>query len=74
MTQINDYNLGFYVNYQFDSQRLVNVQTNGSASLSKAASDNVQYSYYANGRVKTITYPPLTDGSILKTEYTYNKA
>ncbi|WP_342481452.1 RHS repeat-associated core domain-containing protein [Paenibacillus sp. FSL L8-0340] len=74
MTQINDSNLGFYVNYQFDSQRLVNVQTNGSASLSKAASDNVQYSYYANGRVKTITYPPLTDGSILKTEYTYNKA
>ncbi|MEK4063788.1 MULTISPECIES: RHS repeat-associated core domain-containing protein [unclassified Paenibacillus] len=74
MTQINDYNLGFYVNYQFDSQRLINVQTNGSASLSKAASDNVQYSYYANGRVKTITYPPLTDGSILKTEYTYNKA
>ncbi|WP_342481462.1 RHS repeat-associated core domain-containing protein [Paenibacillus sp. FSL L8-0340] len=74
MTQINDSNLGFYVNYQFDSQRLINVQTNGSASLSKAASDNVQYSYYANGRVKTITYPPLTDGSILKTEYTYNKA
>ncbi|OKP94997.1 RHS repeat domain-containing protein [Paenibacillus sp. P46E] len=32
-----------------------------------------RYSYLANNQVKSITYPTLTDGSILNTAYTYNK-
>ncbi|MNB90640.1 tRNA nuclease WapA precursor [compost metagenome] len=74
ITQLNDYYLNFYVNYQYNKQRLDKVQTNGSSSLTTDASTNVQYNYYANNLVKSITYPTLTDGSTLKTEYTYNKA
>ncbi|AKG34398.1 RHS repeat-associated core domain-containing protein [Paenibacillus durus] len=74
ITQLNDNYLNFYVNYQYNKQRLDKVQTNGSSAVNGDASANVQYSYYANDLVKSITYPPLTDGSILKTEYTYNKA
>ncbi|KWX80493.1 hypothetical protein AMQ84_03375 [Paenibacillus riograndensis] len=74
MTQINDNYMGFYTNYQYNKQRLDKVQTNGSSTVTGAASANVQYSYFANDLVKSITYPTLTDGSILKTEYTYNKA
>ncbi|MNB80321.1 tRNA(Glu)-specific nuclease WapA precursor [compost metagenome] len=74
ITQLNDYYLNFYVNYQYNKQRLDKVQTNGSSTLTNDASANVQYSYYANNLVKSITYPTLTDGSTLKTEYTYNKA
>ncbi|KWX77768.1 hypothetical protein AML91_07025 [Paenibacillus jilunlii] len=74
MTQINDNYMGFYTNYLYNKQRLDKVQTNGGSTVTGAASANVQYSYFANDLVKSITYPTLTDGSILKTEYTYNKA
>lgn len=74
ITQLNDYYLNFYVNYQYNKERLDKVQTNGSSTLTTDASTNIQYNYYANNLVKSITYPTLTDGSTLKTEYTYNKA
>ncbi len=74
MTQINDSYMGFYTNYQYNKQRLDKIQTNGSSTLTSDASNNVRYSYLANNLVKSITYPTLTDNSILKTEYTYNKA
>ncbi|WP_019909195.1 RHS repeat domain-containing protein [Paenibacillus sp. HW567] len=73
-TQINDYFLNFYTNYQYDKQRINKVQTNGNQTIDGSASANVLYSYFANGQVQSITYPTLTDNSILKTEYTYNKA
>ncbi|NOU78471.1 RHS repeat protein [Paenibacillus sp. LMG 31459] len=72
--QISDNYMGFYTNYQYTKQRLDKVQTNGSSTMTSAASANVQYSYFANDLVKSIAYPALTDGSVLKTEYTYNKA
>lgn len=72
MTQISDNYMGFYTNYQYNKQRLDKVQTNGSSTITSATSANVQYSYFANDLVKSITYPTLTDGSTLKTEYTYN--
>ncbi|OKP89736.1 hypothetical protein A3848_13160 [Paenibacillus sp. P32E] len=74
MTQINDSYMGFYSNYQYDKQRLDKVQTNGSSTLTSAASTNVQYSYFANNLVNTIAYPTLIDGSKIVTTYTYNKA
>lgn len=74
ITQLNDYYLNFYVNYTFNKLRLDKVQTNGSATVNSAPTANVQYSYTGNNLVKTITYPALTDGSLLKTVYTYNKA
>ncbi|WP_169744745.1 RHS repeat-associated core domain-containing protein [Paenibacillus odorifer] len=74
ITQLNDYYLNFYVNYQFNKLRLDKVQTNGSATVNSAATANVQYSYTGDDLVKSISYPTLTDGSILMTVYTYNKA
>ncbi|MEK4852826.1 RHS repeat-associated core domain-containing protein [Paenibacillus sp. FSL H7-0756] len=74
MIQIEDVNFSFSTNYQYNKTRLDKVQTNGSATLTSAASANAQYTYFGNDQVKSITYPTLTDGSILKTEYTYNKA
>ncbi|MBW4085753.1 RHS repeat domain-containing protein [Paenibacillus sp. S150] len=74
LSQIQDYYLSFTTNYQYTKERLDKVQTNGSSTLTSAASANVQYSYLANNQVKSITYPTLTDGSILKTEYTYSNA
>ncbi|AIQ73013.1 RHS repeat-associated core domain-containing protein [Paenibacillus odorifer] len=74
ITQLNDYYLNFYVNYQFNKLRLDKVQTNGSATVSSAATANVQYNYTGVNLVKSISYPTLTDGSTLMTVYTYNKA
>lgn len=74
MTQLNDSYLGFYVNYQYNKTRLDKVQTNGSSVVDSASAANVQYGYTANNLVKFITYPTLTDGSVLQTAYTYNKA
>jgi RHS repeat-associated protein len=74
ITQLSDNYLAFNVNYQYNKQRLDKVQTNGQSVLSNAAADNAQYSYYANGLVKSILYPTLTDGTILRTDYAYNKA
>ncbi|OMD59080.1 hypothetical protein BSK48_30320 [Paenibacillus odorifer] len=74
MTQLNDSYLGFYVNYQYNKTRLDKVQTNGSSVVDSASAANVQYVYSANNLVKFIIYPTLTDGSVLRTEYAYNKA
>ncbi|MEK4046824.1 RHS repeat-associated core domain-containing protein [Paenibacillus sp. FSL H8-0048] len=72
MTQISDQYMSFFTNYTYQQSRVTQVQTNGSAAVTGAASANAQYTYFGNDQVKSITYPTLTDGSTLKTEYTYN--
>lgn len=62
----------FYVNYQYSMQHLNNVQTNGSSTLNTAATVSATYEYFPTGQVKTITYPTLANGTVLKTEYKYN--
>ncbi|MEK4297356.1 RHS repeat domain-containing protein [Paenibacillus sp. FSL R5-0914] len=62
----------FYINYQYSMQRLNKVQTNGSATLNTTEAVNATYAYFPTGQVKTITYPTLANGTVLKTEYTYN--
>ncbi len=74
MTQQTDYSRGLYVNYQYEKDRLSKVQTNGESALNNSAAANVQYNYFPNNLISSITYPTLADGSILKTDYTYNKA
>ena len=49
--------------YSYDKTRLSGVQYN---------SKNIGYEYYPDGLVKTVTYPQLEDGSILKTSYEYD--
>ncbi len=62
----------FDVNYHYDRQRMDQVQMDGQAAVNTAASANATYDYYANGQVKTITYPTLADSSILKTASSYD--
>lgn len=62
----------FYINYQYSKQRLEKVQTNGNAATNTAATVNATYEYYPTGKVKSITYPTLADGTHLRTEYEYN--
>ncbi len=74
LKQVSDRYMLFYTNYQYNNQRLEKVQTDGSSTINGSASSNVQYEYLANNQVKSITYPTLAGGSILKTEYTRNMA
>ncbi|WP_238654562.1 RHS repeat domain-containing protein [Paenibacillus piscarius] len=74
LTQINDYFLNFYTNYQYDKQRISKIQINGNQAIDSSSSANVVYNYFPNGLVQSITFPTLTDNTTLKTECTYNKA
>ncbi|WP_138752825.1 RHS repeat domain-containing protein [Paenibacillus sinopodophylli] len=63
----------FHTQFKYDRLQLEKVQTNGQQTLNNSDAVNVKYTYYPNGRVKSLSYPPLMDGSILKTEYVYDK-
>ncbi|THF73415.1 RHS repeat domain-containing protein [Cohnella fermenti] len=63
---------GFYVRYKYAQKRLDKVQVNGSSITNDTAASNVTYAYYANGQVKSVTYPTLTSGSTLVTTYVYD--
>lgn len=63
---------GFSTNVQYNQTRLDKVQVNGQSALDSTDNNNVRYSYYANGLVKTVSYPNLADGTLLKTENTYD--
>ncbi|MFM9331657.1 RHS repeat domain-containing protein [Paenibacillus mesotrionivorans] len=63
---------GFTVNFQYNRNRLDKVQVNGQNIVDNSDQANVRYTYYPNGQVDTITYPPLLDGSIVSSKYTYD--
>ncbi|WP_410514027.1 RHS repeat-associated core domain-containing protein [Paenibacillus sp. BR2-3] len=62
----------FSTRYKYDKSRLDKVQTDGQSTLNESDAANVKYTYYPNGQIQSITYPPLADGSVLRTEYIYN--
>ncbi|RKP54133.1 RHS repeat protein [Cohnella endophytica] len=62
----------FTTQFKYDRLRLDKVQTNGQLALDNTDAGNVKYLYYPNGQIKSLSYPPLTDGSILSTEYVYD--
>ncbi|OGX61529.1 MAG: hypothetical protein A2189_00920 [Paenibacillus sp. RIFOXYA1_FULL_44_5] len=72
LTQQANNQSGFYVNYHYDRQRMDQVQMDGQSAVNASASANAVYEYEPNGQVKSITYPTLADGSILKTTNTYD--
>lgn len=63
---------GFTVNFQYKLNRLDKVQINGKNSTDDSDQANIKYSYYPNGQIDSISYPPLSDGSILSSKYTYD--
>ena len=70
--EINETVWGFAVHYEYDKSRVSKVQTDGSAERNTSDNVNVKYEYYDDGKLKSITYPTLTNGSILKSEYIYD--
>jgi RHS repeat-associated protein len=65
-------NNSFHVNYHYDKERMEKVQIDGQSAANSSASANVVYEYYANGQIKNITYPTLSDGNVLQVLYTYD--
>ncbi|RTE11540.1 RHS repeat-associated core domain-containing protein [Paenibacillus whitsoniae] len=72
MTKQTNNLTGYNVNYHYDKLRMDSVQMNGLSTPNTAASVNAIYDYYADGQIKSIMYPVLADGTVLKTDYTYN--
>ncbi|MFU1796223.1 RHS repeat-associated core domain-containing protein [Paenibacillus azoreducens] len=58
--------------YKYDKTRLNRVQMNGASTINNADNANTKYEYEADGKLKSITYPTLANGAIIKSEYTYD--
>lgn len=59
-------------NYYYNKGKLTKVQTNGSQAQDASAQASASYDYYPDGKLKTVTYPTLADGSQLNSTYEYN--
>lgn len=64
---------GFNTKYIYNKTRLDKIQTNGSVEIDPTGTSFIKYDYCPDGKISTITYPTLKDGSILKTVQQYNK-
>ena len=69
---VNETIWGATTHYEYDKNRLSKVQIDGEDTRNTADSVNVSYEYYDDGKLKSVTYPALTDGSTLKSEYVYD--
>ena len=69
---VNNTIWGATTHYEYNKNRLSKVQIDGARTRNTADSVNVSYEYYDDGKLKSVTYPALTDGSILKSEYVYD--
>jgi RHS repeat-associated protein len=63
---------GAATNYSYNKTRLEKVQLDGVQAANTSDSVNAKYEYYPNGKLKSITYPPLDNGKILKMTETYD--
>jgi len=69
---VNERTWGATTYYEYNKNRLSQVQIDGANARNTASNVNVSYEYYDDGKLKSVTYPALTDGSILKSEYVYD--
>ncbi|MFC3798112.1 RHS repeat domain-containing protein [Cohnella sp. GCM10012308] len=73
LTQIKNDQTAFATNYLYNKTQLQKVQTDGAIAANiNDTSKNAVYEYYANGTLKQITYPTLSNGVVLKTVYVYD--
>jgi RHS repeat-associated protein len=63
---------GIAANYSYDKTRLDKVQLDGNITKNTSDAVNAKYEYYSNGSLKSVSYPPLSNGKILKTAYVYD--
>ncbi len=61
--EITGVSYGDFINYEYNKNRLSKVSF---------FEKDVLYEFYNDGKLKSVTYPTLTDGSVLKSEYTYD--
>ena len=70
---VNDNTLfGETTRYTYDKDRLIRVQLDGNDIVNESDSINAIYEYYEDGKLKSVSYPPFPDGTVLKSEYTYD--
>lgn len=62
----------YFTHYKYDKTRISKVQTNGTYQLTAADNANAQYLYEPDGKLKSIIYPRLSDGSVLSTDNQYD--
>lgn len=62
----------YFTHYSYDKTRISRVQTNGSHLLTTADNNNAQYSYEPDGKLQRVTFPILSDGSYLTSDYSYD--
>lgn len=62
----------FVTQYKYDKTRVNRVQMNGALAVNNADNANTSYEYEADGKIKSITYPTLANGTVIKSEYTYD--
>ncbi|RUS43551.1 RHS repeat domain-containing protein [Cohnella sp. AR92] len=62
----------FNVLYKYAKKNLEKVQVDGQSTVNNLDSTNVKYTYYPNGQLQSITYPPLPNGKLLTINYTYD--
>lgn len=62
----------YFTHYKYDKTRISKVQTNGTYQVSAADNANAQYIYEPDGKIKSIIYPRLSDGSVLTTDNQYD--
>lgn len=61
---VNEKKWGVRNSYEYNKNRISAVSVPNGAK--------VRYEFYDDGKLKTVTYPTLNDGGILKSEYTYD--
>lgn len=65
--------LGSYTKYKYEASMLKKIQTNGSNVEDSSENSNIVYDYFPDGKIKSVTFPKLNDGTFLKSEYSYDK-
>lgn len=63
---------GLTTHYEYNRNRISKVQLDGDVEKNSADSVNARYEFYDDGKLKSITFPTLTDGNVLKSEYMYD--
>lgn len=62
----------FMTQYAYDKTRINRVQTNGLSVMNTSDSNNAKYEYEADGKLKSVTYPTLSNGIVIKSENSYD--
>ena len=64
---------GRVTNNTYNKTRLEKVQLDGQQAKNTADSVNAKYEYYPDGKLKSVAFPQLSTGQILKSTYVYDE-